>query len=550
MTIQPFADPFYYLNNFQHVLDWLAQRYADLLNEQEWAFIEDFSALPKISRALLVRLVMRKGEHFRASKLNYGEIGDSEAAVMPLLALGWVRDDTSLELEALFAVLQKAEIVQAFQAFIGQPKARKSELLAVLGAHFKDETRSFAQWCPQLTDRLYSLQVMTLCERLRLMFFGNLYQDWSEFVLADLGIFSYEKVEFSVESRSLRSRADVDGYLHLHSAREALEAGVETVQVLEHIQRLQTDNPWLERRRHKLLFQLGQYNERLQDLPGALAIYGGCRYPGARLRRIRVLERLGEPTRAMALASEAEARPESAEEQQHLLRILPRLRRRLGLAVQERKAPMPVTRLDLSLSHEPDESVEQRVARHLHEDHAPVHVVENTLINSLFGLLCWPAIFAPLPGAFFHPFQSGPADLHSEDFYPRRAELFAQCLEQLADLRYKQTMRHTFVSKWGLQSPFVFWNVLTQELLEQALECLPAVHLKHWFERLLLDIKANRSGMPDLIQFWPARKTYRMIEVKGPGDRLQDNQLRWLEFCHQHQMPVAVCHVQWAELLT
>ncbi|WP_017133853.1 VRR-NUC domain-containing protein, partial [Pseudomonas agarici] len=83
-----------------------------------------------------------------------------------------------------------------------------------------------------------------------------------------------------------------------------------------------------------------------------------------------------------------------------------------------------------------------------------------------------------------------------------------------------------------------------------ALECLPAVHLKHWFERLLLDIKANRSGMPDLIQFWPARKTYRMIEVKGPGDRLQDNQLRWLEFCHQHQMPVAVCHVQWAELLT
>ncbi|MOA02526.1 VRR-NUC domain protein [compost metagenome] len=53
--------------------------------------------------------------------------------------------------------------------------------------------------------------------------------------------------------------------------------------------------------------------------------------------------------------------------------------------------------------------------------------------------------------------------------------------------------------------------------------------------------------MPDLIQFWPQHKTYRMIEVKGPGDRLQDNQLRWLEFCHEHQMPVAVCYVQWAE---
>lgn len=68
-----------------------------------------------------------------------------------------------------------------------------------------------------------------------------------------------------------------------------------------------------------------------------------------------------------------------------------------------------------------------------------------------------------------------------------------------------------------MQSPFVFWGALTEELLEQALDCLPAAHLKHWFERLLLDIKANRAGMPDLIQFWPEDRTYRMIEVKGPG---------------------------------
>lgn len=39
-----------------------------------------------------------------------------------------------------------------------------------------------------------------------------------------------------------------------------------------------------------------------------------------------------------------------------------------------------------------------------------------------------------------------------------------------------------------------------------------------------------------------------MIEVKGPGDRLQDNQLRWLAFCEEHGMPVTVCYVQWQEL--
>ncbi len=34
--------------------------------------------------------------------------------------------------------------------------------------------------------------------------------------------------------------------------------------------------------------------------------------------------------------------------------------------------------------------------------------------------------------------------------------------------------------------------------------------------------------------------------MKGPGDRLQDNQRRLLEFCVSHQMPVSVCYVRWA----
>ena len=38
-------------------------------------------------------------------------------------------------------------------------------------------------------------------DRLRLLFFGNLHQDWTEFVLSDLGLFRYEQVEFSSASR-------------------------------------------------------------------------------------------------------------------------------------------------------------------------------------------------------------------------------------------------------------------------------------------------------------------------------------------------------------
>ncbi len=55
------------------------------------------------------------------------------------------------------------------------------------------------------------------------MFFGNLQQDWSEFVLTDLGVFQYEKVAFAPSSRAFQQRADVDVYLALHACREALE---------------------------------------------------------------------------------------------------------------------------------------------------------------------------------------------------------------------------------------------------------------------------------------------------------------------------------------
>nr|WP_275300661.1 VRR-NUC domain-containing protein [Pseudomonas sp. AF32] len=547
VTINPLDDPFYYLNNFQQVLAWLTQRYADVLSPEEQRFIDDFAAVPRPSQGLLVRMVMRKGLRFRHSKLSYSEIGDIATAVKPLLALGWVAEQVPLSLAELFDVLLKPEIVQCLGHLIERPKAKKTQWLEALSDRV-NQAQPFHAWCPQLGDRLYSLTIMGICDRLRLMFFGNLYQDWSEFVLADLGIFTYETVAFSAESRGLRNRRDVDACVFLYECQQRLEAGEPPQDVVAQVNALELDNPWLERRRGKLLFQIGQYGERIADFALALSIYRDCTYPGARLRMIRVLERIGEYDLALALSEEAVRAPQDAAEAQALLRIVPRLRRKLGGPPVPRMLAREVERLDLQLQRiDPVLSVEYHVQAHLHDEAAPVHYVENSLINSLFGLLCWPAIFAPLPGAFFHPFQRGPVDLLNEDFHARRAELFAACFAELEDGRYRDTIARRYVEKWGIQSPFVFWGSLSEALLNQALDCLPAEHLKHWFNRLLLDIKANRAGMPDLIQFWPQHKTYRMIEVKGPGDRLQDNQLRWLEFCHEHCMPVAVCYVQWVE---
>ena len=70
-------DPFYYLHNFRQVLSWVEQRYDDLLDEQELAFIQAFAQLDSCAQALMVRMVMRKGELFRSDKLVYAEVGDT-----------------------------------------------------------------------------------------------------------------------------------------------------------------------------------------------------------------------------------------------------------------------------------------------------------------------------------------------------------------------------------------------------------------------------------------------------------------------------------------
>jgi len=532
-------DPFYYLQHFEQVLSWVTSRHGDLLNGEEHAFVSAFDALPRPSRALLVRMVTRKGEHFRADKLTYPEIGDAVSAAAPLIDHGWLEPTPLLDPPTLLRLFTKAELTDRLReplAAVGLPaSARKADWLEALSAS--------EDLYPTPPDRpVYRLTLMPLCDRFRLMFFGNLYQDWSEFVLSDLGTFQYEPVAFSRGVRPFQRRQDVDAYLHLNACRARFQAG-DALDLVEAALPPPPASPWARERWDRLCFKLAREWERAGELERAGALYRDCRHPGARGRRLRVLERREHYQAALTLAREADQTPESEAERQQLRRLLPRLHRKLNLP---KPAAVPPARPEvLHLSLPPAASVERAAGQALATPEAPVYYVENSLLPGLFGLLFWDAIFAPVPGAFFHPFQSGPADLHHPDFRHRRRADFDAGFQMLADGDHRALILARYREKFGRLSPFVHWGRLTEALLAQALDCLPADHLALCFERLLDDVAANRAGLPDLIQFWPAQRRYRMIEVKGPGDRLQDNQRRWLDFFIARDLPVAVCQVTW-----
>jgi len=64
------------------------------------------------------------------------------------------------------------------------------------------------------------------------MFFGNFHQTWSEFVLADLGIFRYEKVHLDESARAFQTRRQVEQFHAIYRCRELLRAGTALQDVL------------------------------------------------------------------------------------------------------------------------------------------------------------------------------------------------------------------------------------------------------------------------------------------------------------------------------
>ena len=543
-TLQDRQPVLYYLRDFLYALQWLLDRYGNLLPQVESAFIEEFHALPRASQALLVRLIMRKGQHFRESRISYPEIGDIERAAGPLIGLRWIDPSPLLTLDQLFMLITREEIAEIFREL--PQNILKRRALEILRENY-GELRQFEQWRGNVDECVYFVAVAPLCARLRWLFFGNFTQNWSEFLLSDLGVFKYEAVDFSDDSRAFHSRNDIENFFTLCECRRQLCDGTIPGQVLAQLPRTPLNQEWLESRRARLLLQIAREYERVGDREAAFALYLDCKHPGAWLRAIRTLETAGRYGDAHQLATRGAVASMSGAEEQTFNRVLGRLECRLGITPRAKGHPPRPDRLDLVIPQPATETAIEIVAlQHVAKSEAPVYYVENSLVNSLFGLLCWKAVFAPISGAFFHRFHFGPVDLFSPTFQLRRKHLFQECLDRLDGPEYQAAIKNTFREKQGIQSPFVSWGLLTERLLDAALCCIPAAHLRCCCERLLSNIRENRSGLPDLIQFWPNEKRYRMIEVKGPGDRLQDNQRRWIGFCLEQQIPVAVCHVRWA----
>jgi fanconi-associated nuclease 1 len=96
---------------------------------------------------------------------------------------------------------------------------------------------------------------------------------------------------------------------------------------------------------------------------------------------------------------------------------------------------------------------------------------EGRIVTTLFGLLFWDIIFAPIPGAFETPYQTAPLDIFEDTFYHAREELIEKRLDEISRNDARQIIQnvddeHRERGTWCLG---VRWDLFPKEdLLEIA----------------------------------------------------------------------------------
>lgn len=533
--------PHYYRDNFLRLLDTVERNYEDLLAPAEQAFVSAYRALAFDAQCLYVRLISRVGPWFREEQLDYPELNALPAAVEALLRAGLLAETNVLSVAETGSLFSRQSLAQAMGL---DHKLRKAELLAALP---EDEPIPVALFT---AGRVIGPVGADIVEVLSLLFFGNRHQGLTDFVLSDLGVARHYPYTVDRSQRLFCDRGALDEYLGCAAIADAwwaLREGAIDAIDLPSLAALALDfSPSYSsslRRYARLCNSLARDLERAGEGEAALALYARSDLHPARERSARIHERAERYGQAAEICETIIEQPWGEEERDAAQRIMPRLQRALTGASQRRPRDN-FARIELALTRD-NQSVELLAANALAADWPDVYYVENQLMNSLFGLAFWEQIFAPLPGAFHHPFQSVPADMYEQGFAERREALLAARLDDLATTDLSAELSAAWCRYQGYQCRWVNWRYVDEQLVTRAASIIPREHLLAIWRRMLFDPGENRRGFPDLLALGESPGQYCMIEVKAPGDTLQDSQKRWLRFFASHDIPAQVAWVTW-----
>ncbi|MEM6532344.1 MAG: VRR-NUC domain-containing protein [Myxococcota bacterium] len=523
------ATPYYYLEHFESLLDYVQTLYGAMLSSSERAFLSDFGALSVSARCLYVRMCNRRGMLFR--RLHYPEI--ESGAVETLRRAGFVRTLSDDEIPEAIAKLTCEELGAILRAR-GLPRRGKKEQLVFLVLESLPE-----QALAKLVREFVALERYTEVELFKLLYFGTLDGDMAEFVVRDVGHVRTEDRSSFVPRFSTRKAVDDLRSVELayREFRRVRDTGCQDAlwAWFEGIGLSNLDDsarPLFSR----LVGRTGRILERAGHYERALSVYRRADEPPSRERRARVLKRLGRVDEALAECERILANPRTVSEQAFAedfsCRLLHGSRRRqtARFLADSEKIRLPRTN-----------AVEADVASSLVLKGLNAAHTENVLWRSLFVLVLWEAIYDPASVSFHTPLQRGPSDLFTPDFYLRHREAIELELASYTP----DSVRQRYAEKHGIAAPLMSWDDSLAPLIFTCLEGLDRIQVSSVLREIARDVRHHARGFPDLFVWGDSGCEF--IEVKSPNDQLSAQQLHWLRFFNAVGIRARAIRVLWED---
>ncbi|XP_048333316.2 fanconi-associated nuclease 1 homolog isoform X2 [Ziziphus jujuba] len=171
---------------------------------------------------------------------------------------------------------------------------------------------------------------------------------------------------------------------------------------------------------------------------------------------------------------------------------------------------------------------------------------ESGIWLTIFGLLMWDVMFCDVPNVFRTRFQTAPLDLETDSFYLVRKDQIESHLKKIHDGMAEEILITSWQSHQGTACRGVNWDRVTLSDLRAAVGCIGGPCLALFCRHLAQDYRSWSSGMPDLL-LWRFHDEYRaeakLVEVKGPRDRLSEQQRAWLLLLMDCGFNTEVCKV-------
>lgn len=569
------------------------------------------TALSDDSLKLFTRLYMRKGPWFRMSKIFYPEISDCKGAVLELTAAGFmcslesmneIQDDDLKEVLNTLNIDELREMAStvnnklqnsACKSGKRQKKChygtKKQDLIGLLVSSYKNSLcynlssliLSKTSTCIRITIATESL--MWCAERL---FFLNGEQDFSSFILVDLGIVKYPTYNCTEPEPIFKTRND---FLCYEEAIEVAQIMDESLDENKHdlvtkcieVSDIQISNfseadqssssasgttlsscfsaSWV----YSKVVLLGvsflehkqSYTDAINLLRRLLIKFTSDRRRGYWTLRLSVdLEHLGYINESLQVAEDGLLDPwvragSRMALQRRVLRLgKPPRRWKVPSYSNSVKRKIPEVHIQgIPLNSKMgfksifyNENGEQCGVEELALEYYAgegggwqgVHT-ESGIWLTMFGLLMWDIIFSDVPNAFCTKFQTAPLDLETDSFYAVRESLIEKQLEKIKDGMAEEILITSWQSNEGTACRGVNWDRHSLSELRAAVTCIGGGPLSSILRHLAQDYRSWSSGMPDLL-LWRFHDNYRgeakLVEVKGPRDRLSEQQRAWLLF--------------------